>query len=168
MTIVFMASYIFKRESDIYNVLSLAALFILLLNPRQLFDIGFQLSFISVLSIVYFYPRIKAFFHVDSLKIPCLRFLINGAVVSLSAWLGTMGLVAYYFRIFSPVTILANLFIVPLASLITLSGFSLILAALTFPAASPFFALSLELFTGLLIKINFFLIKLPAAYLYLS
>jgi competence protein ComEC len=57
---VFLLAYLFKREPDIYNSLFLAAIFILAFNPRQLFDIGFQLSFASVFSIIYIYPKIKS------------------------------------------------------------------------------------------------------------
>jgi competence protein ComEC len=168
MAIVFMSAYFVKREPDIYNSCAVAMLFILGINPRQLFDIGFQLSFASVISIVYLYPRIKSLLRTDYLKIEIVRRPIEACLVSFSAWLGTMGLVAYYFKIFSPVTVLANLFIVPLATLITLCGFSLVIIDLTFPILSPFFAYSSNLAVFLLIKLNAFLLKLPAAYFYLS
>jgi competence protein ComEC len=133
------------------------------INPRQLFDLGFQLSFLSVISIVYLYPKIRSFLHIDSLKIKYLRFLIDGSLVSFSAWLGTMGPIAYYFKIFSPITVLANLCIVPLASLITLSGFSLVIVSLVCPALAKLFAYSSELFVFLLLHINALLIKIPGA-----
>jgi competence protein ComEC len=163
MGIFFLVAYLFKREPDIYNSLSLAALFILLINPRQLFNIGFQLSFVSVISIVYLYPRLKALIHLDSVKIKSLKFLAEGCLVSLSAWLGTCGFIAYYFQFFSPVTIFANLFVVPLATLITLCGFSLIFASLAIPFLAPYFALSSELAVTLLVKLNLFLSSLPFA-----
>ena len=167
MAIVFMFGLFIKREPDIYNSLSIAALFILGFNPAQLFDVGFQLSFASVISIVYLYPKIKSLLHADSLKIKGIRLLIDGCLVSFSAWLGTMGFIAYYFKIFSPITVLANLFIVPLATLITLSGFSLIMMGLILPCLAPFFASTCELLVKLLLNINAFLIKLPVSCLYL-
>ena len=167
MAIVFMFAYLVQREPDIYNSCAVATLAILGINPRQLFDIGFQLSFISVISIVYFYPRMKSFLRLDALKIRYIRLVIEGCLVSFSAWLGTLGFIAYYFRIISPVTVLANMFIVPLASLITLCGFSLIIMDLTCPLLVPFFAYSNEFIVTLLLRINAFLIRLPGAYLYL-
>ena len=164
MSIIFILGLLLEREADIYNALSLAAIFILLANPRQLFDVGFQLSFVSVISIVYLYPKIKSRFE---LKIKYLRFLFDGLLVSFSAWLGTMGFIAYYFKIFSPVTIFANIFIVPLATLITLAGFSLIFTDLFFPVLSPYFALTAQTLVLALLKLNIFLVKLPAAYFYL-
>lgn len=167
MTILILSSYLFKREPDIYNSLAISAIFILLINPRQLFDIGFQLSFMSVISIVYIYPKIKALLGIDYFKTKYLKWLIEGCLVSFSAWLGTMGLIAYYFGFFSPITVLANIFIVPLASFITLCGFSLMFFDLVSPVLAPFFAASAELAVALLLKINLFLIKLPYAYFHL-
>ncbi|MDP3732751.1 MAG: ComEC/Rec2 family competence protein, partial [Candidatus Omnitrophota bacterium] len=168
MAIVLMFAYLIKREADIYNSLALAAIFILAINPRQLFDIGFQLSFVSVISIVYLYPKLKSFLPQSVLRIKYIRFIVEGCLVSFSAWLGTMSLVAYYFRIFSPVTVLANIFIVPLASLITLCAFSLIAMEFICPFLAPFFAYSSEFAVCLLLNINALLIKLPGAYFYLS
>jgi len=168
MAIVFMFAYLVKREADIYNTLALAAIFILTVSPRQLFDIGFQLSFASVLSIVGIYPKLRRFFPARVLKMRYTRFLVEGCLVSFSAWLGTISLIAYYFRIVSPITVIANIFIVPLASLITLCGFSLILMQFACPALTPFFASSSEFVVAVLLNINAVLIKLPCAYFYLS
>jgi competence protein ComEC len=163
MGIFFLAAYFIKREPDIYNSLSLAALFILLISPNQLFNIGFQLSFASVISIVYLYPKLKKAFRLDALKNKFLKFLAEGSTVSLSAWLGTSGFIAYYFKIISPVTILANLFIVPLATLITLCGICLVFAGLIAPPVASYFASSSEFAVTLLIKLNLFLSSLPGA-----
>jgi competence protein ComEC len=168
MAIIFMLGFLLAREADIYNSLSISALFILGFNPRQLFDIGFQLSFASVASIICLYPKIRDFLRLGRLKIRFIRFLIDGCLVSLSAWAGTSALVAYYFHLFSPVAVLANLFIVPLASLITLCGFSLIAAEIICPPLAPLFARSAELAVYLLIGINALLLKLPFAYLRLA
>jgi len=168
MGVSFFTAYLIKREPDIYNSLSLAALFILIINPRELFSISFQLSFVSVLSIIYIYPKLKFLFRLESVKIRFLRFILEGFAVSLSAWLGTFGFILYYFRIFSPVTVIANIFIVPLATLITLSGFSLVVFSRVFPITSGLFASAAELFVILLLKINSALISLPFAYLYLQ
>lgn len=165
MAIIFMLGFIFFRQPDISNTLSLSALFILGFNPRQLFEIGFQLSFASVASIVYLYPRIRDFLHLERLKVKFIRFIIDSCLVSLSAWAGTFGLIAYYFKLFSPVTVLANLFIVPLASFITLCGFSLIMADFACPYFAQFFARTSELAVYLLISINALFLKLPFSHL---
>lgn len=167
MTAVFMSSYLLQRQADIYNSCALSALFILFGSPAQLFDVGAQLSFASVLAIAYLYPKMKCFLRIKPLKIKVLNFFCDGFLVSLSAWLGTMGIVAYNFRIFSPVTLLANMFIVPLATLVTLCGFSLIAASLIAPVLAPAFASAAELAVTLLVRLNSLLVNLPGAYFYL-
>ena len=167
MGVVFLSGYLFKRDADIYSCLACAALFILIINPRQLFDIGFQLSFASVLAIAYLYPRIKSFLHLDNCKPGVLRFVCESCLVSLCAWLGTTGIIAYNFRIITPVAVLANILIVPLATLITLCGFSLVLCGLFCPFLAGLFSTTTALLITLFLNINAALIKVPFAYIYL-
>lgn len=166
MAVFLIIAGLIKREPDIYNSLCLAAIFILAINPLQLFEIGFQLSFSSVFSIVYFYPKLKSFLRLNSFKIsPFFRLLSEGLLVSLSAWIGTAGFIAYYFRMVSPITVLANIFIIPLATLITLCGLCLIfIGSFCYPLAS-LFAADCELLIALLIRINAVLISIPGAVL---
>jgi competence protein ComEC len=163
MAIFFILAALLKREADIYNALGLAVFCILAFNPYQLFDIGFELSFTSVISIVYLFPKLKEWTRVERVKLPCLRVILEGCLVSLSAWLGTSGFIAYYFRIFSPVTVLANLFIVPLATLITLCGFLLAAAHYLLPGLLQPIAATSEMAVALLLYINTILARLPGA-----
>jgi competence protein ComEC len=167
MAVFLLAGFLIRREPDIRISFSLAALFILLIDPRALFSISFQLSFISVAAIVFLYPKLRVFFKVDSLKLKVLKVLAESLLVSLSAWLATLGIIAYYFKFFSPITVLANLFIVPLATLITLSGFSLVVVSLIFPVLAGYFAYANEFFIALLLALSNMLVRLPFAYLYL-
>ncbi|MCX5709453.1 MAG: ComEC/Rec2 family competence protein, partial [Candidatus Omnitrophica bacterium] len=166
MGVFFLTGFLLEREPDIYNALALAALFILIINPGQLSDIGFQLSFASVIAIVYIYPKLCAFFKIDKLKIGAIKFLAQGFLVSLSAWLGTAGFITYYFRIICPVTVLANIFVVPLATLITLCGFSLVFAGLVLPGFTPYLGAAGECSIALLLRFNAWAAGLPGAYFY--
>jgi competence protein ComEC len=167
MAIIFIFAYLVKREADIYNSCCFAALFILAIKPAQLFDVGFQLSFASVIAIVWLYPKIKTFLHVEKLKIKLLKFLVDGCLVSFSAWLGTAGFIAYYFKMVSPITVLANVFIVPLASLINLCGFCLVIAEFGAGYLVLNFASATETLVKLLVCFNNFLVSFPQAYFYL-
>lgn len=165
MAVVFLSSYFVRRMSNIYNSCALAALFILGGGPLQLFDIGFQLSFVSVISIAYLYPRLKTIFGSLVPRMQPIGFIVDNFLVSLSAWLGTAGLIAYYFRIFSPITVVANILIVPLATLITLCGFSLLAVIYLCPPLALFFASSSELIVMILLNLNAALLRVPGAYL---
>ncbi|MFA4993205.1 MAG: ComEC/Rec2 family competence protein [Candidatus Omnitrophota bacterium] len=167
MGTVFLSARILKREADIYNCLACAALFILAARPGQLFDIGFQLSFASVLAITCLYPRIKSFLRLENFKAKALRFICEGCLVSFCAWIGTMGIIAYNFRIVSPITVLANIFIVPLAALITLCGFSLVLCGSFCPFLGKIISTTTAMLITLLLNINAAIIKIPGAYFYL-
>ncbi len=164
MTVIFLCAYFFEREVNIYNSLSLATLIILTVNPWQLFEISFQLSFLSVVSIVWLSPKIKSIFPEKLDKIPWLRFLILTFSVSSAAWIGLLPLIAYYFRTFTTITVLANMIIVPYSAIITASGFSLALIGILIPSLTSIFAASNELFILILFKINSLLIAIPGAY----
>lgn len=186
MAIAVLAGYLLEREANIINSLSLSALIILGYNPMQLYDAGFQLSFISVLGIVLLSPRIINFFKnifvttqtkrplspgklSKFIELKLIHFIIvisNGLAVSFSAWLFTLGFVAYYFRIISPVTLLANLLIVPLTSLIIILGFSLSVSAMIWPALSSQIAATTNLTMAVLFKITSGLSCLPFACFY--
>ncbi|MDD5692637.1 MAG: ComEC/Rec2 family competence protein, partial [Candidatus Omnitrophica bacterium] len=150
-----------------YNSLACAGLFILLINPKQLFDVGFQLSFASVGAIVYLYPKLRKFLRVADYGNKVLRFIYDGLLVSFSAWIGTMGIIAYNFRIISPLTVLANLLIAPLAGLITLCGFTLVLSGLFSPFLAGPVSTICRMLVILLLYINSAVISLPLAYFYL-
>ena len=59
MAILFLYAKLIDRDADLFNLLSFAALVLLLLNPQQLWDVGFQLSFVAVAAIVYFVPKME-------------------------------------------------------------------------------------------------------------
>ena len=164
MGLVFLLGQWLQRDPDIYNSLGLAALAILFASPRQLFDAGFQLSFASVASIAFLYPRLKVFLRLERLAFKPLRYLAEAGLVSFSAWMGTAGLIAYYFRIISAVTVLANIMIVPLSALVTLSGLSLVLAEIFLPIFAAPLARTCECLVSLLVRFSFYFASLPWAY----
>jgi competence protein ComEC len=169
MAIVILIGILLQKESNVYNSISFAALIILMLSPRTLFNVGFQLSFISVISIVWLTKRIeKLISKVLTSKSRILTWVVRSISVSLAAWLGVLGLVVYYFNILSPVTILANLFIVPFSSLIVATGFCLIVVGGIFPSLSFIFASSVKLCLDILVYAVWIFHKLPAAFFYFS
>lgn len=87
------------------NTLGIAAFFMLLYNPFYLFDVGFQLSFMAVISILLYYPLFYRLCPSDS---RICRWGWGVMSVSLSAQLGVAPLVMYYFSNFSVYFLLAN------------------------------------------------------------
>lgn len=101
------------------NVLAFAALIMLVMNPFSLYDIGFQLSFISVAAILIFHRPVCG---IVSLKFqqrhPLFRKLWNLIVMSCSAQLASAPLVAYYFGTVSLYFLLSNLVAIPAVTVI--------------------------------------------------
>lgn len=112
------------------NTLSIAAFLMLLYDPFYLFDVGFQLSFLSVWAIILFYPRLYGLWAV---RRKGLKYLWGIVSVSVAAQLGTAPLVMYYFAGFPVYFLLANVLIAPLMVVI------MYVALLTFLVSSaPF------------------------------
>ena len=164
MASVFVAAYLLQRQSDIIDSCCLAVLAMLAWDPRQLADVSFQLSFASVLSIILIFPRLKSWLRADALKPKILAYICDSCLVSASAWLGTGFLLAWYFQMVSPVSILANLFIVPLAGLITLSGACLVISSWLAPCITRFCAVSCDHAVFLMVVLNSWFANLPWAY----
>ncbi len=166
MAIVVLLSLILEKESDLLNTLGLAGFILLWLNPQSLFDIGFQLSFLSVLSILLVFPRLKGLWEKQDPK-PRAGFtgyLIQSFFVSLSAYTGVAGLVMYYFQILTPVAILINIVIIPLFSLLVMLGFGMLLVHFCLPQIAFFFALCIKVLLNVIVGITFLCAKIPGAY----
>jgi competence protein ComEC len=110
---------ILNRENALMHALALAALFILIVSPQAIFDISFQLSFLSVLvigCIVSLWNELQLKAETRFLKIRNSALLL--IIISLSTGLATGPLVAYYFNQLSFAGIVSNLIIVPFAGLV--------------------------------------------------
>ena len=108
-----------NRERLSVNALSLTAFIMLVINPYNLFDIGFQLSFASVWSIMLFYPLMIAMFRKGKLlRFTIMRWLCSMIALSMAAQLGSLPLIAYYFDRVSLVSLPCSLIAVPCTTLI--------------------------------------------------
>lgn len=122
------------------NTLSVAAFFMLLYNPFYLFDVGFQLSFVAVASILLFYPSL---YHVFSFKHKLARWTWGILCVSMAAQLGTAPLVMYYFSNFSVYFLMTNLVASVLVPFI-IYGAVLLVMAMPFPELQRYVAMMLN------------------------
>ena len=116
MLTVYTVVSMLSRDAVSLNVLALAALCILIVNPISLWDVGFQLSFMSVLAITLFFRPIYQCVDVGWIENHRIVKMVWAlTVVSLAAQIGVAPLVAYYFGRFSCYFLLANLIAVPCA-----------------------------------------------------
>jgi len=104
-----------SRHPNIYNSLAASAFVLLCINPSLVYDVGFQLSYVAVFSIVYFHPSIYGVFYFKYWIPDQIWTLLS---VSMAAQIGTLPLLLHYFHQFPTWFLLANLMVIPLVTLI--------------------------------------------------
>lgn len=122
MLLFFVVGETREKNIDPLNTLCAAGIFITLLMPRSIFGISFQLSFIAVFSIIIMFKILKE--HLD--KIPnkwYKQWVIIPFFLTLSAQLGTLPLVTYYFGYIPLFGLITNLILIPLTGLLISSCF---------------------------------------------
>lgn len=110
-----------------FNTLCLTAFGMLLYNPFYLFDVGFQMSFAAVASLLLLQPWLHRLIQPRN---RVLRYLWGVTTVSLAAQVGVAPLILYYFSRFSPYALVVNLWVVPLAFVLVVSAIPFLLLAL--------------------------------------
>ncbi len=112
-----------KRRANIYNTLAASALFLLIINPNNLFDAGFQFSYSAVFGIVFIQPRIE---RLITFKFRVLKYLWALLSVSVAAQVTTFPLSVYYFDQVPVWFWITNLFIIPVVTIVVPFGFMLL------------------------------------------
>ena len=106
---------ILNKKGLTYNTLAVAAFFILVINPFYLFDVGFQLSFVAVISILFFQPKLSKLYVP---KTKAIDYVWSLFTVSLAAQLGVFPLVLFYFGTFPTYFFITNLLVLPFIAII--------------------------------------------------
>ena len=130
MSLLVLFAEIRTKRYDQLNGLALAVIILLLINPLDLFSVSFLLSVGAMFGIACFYHRITSIYRGDSILI---KRLLGAVAVSVSANVFVIPISAYYFGTVSLYFILANLVVVPLASLVYFLLVPLTLFALIIP-----------------------------------
>lgn len=112
-----------QRKANIYNSLAASALFLLLLNPNNLFEVGFQLSYCAVFGIVFLQAKFAGLWPV---KNRILKFFWNLFCVSVAAQIVTFPLSAFYFNQFPVYFGITNLIVIPAAMALIPLGIALL------------------------------------------
>lgn len=127
------------RYRDPLTIIALAALALLLANPYNLWQIGFQLSFLAMLGLILLTPRFEPFLGF----LP--KSLASALAVSLAAECVSLPLVAYYFYQIAPLSTLMNLLVVPFFSLLVPLALVALLVAAAIPALGALFFLPVRM-----------------------
>lgn len=114
MSILLLFSFGLKRKIASLQILGLAFILMTLYKPNWIFDVGFQLSFIVTFSILWAFPLVKQRLRIKN------DFLKNSLSLVIVTQIASIPLVFYYFHQYSLLSIIANLIIVPIFSMVIL------------------------------------------------
>lgn len=184
MASILVGGLFFERKVFLANSLAAAAFFILCWNTDELFSTGFQLSFAVVGAIVLF---VDPFFRIlerrgaadPFLPQSLLRgprrwihsgyeWICGGASVSLAAWIGSLPLILWYFHLVTPISLLANLVVVPIAFFVLAIALLSVLASPLLPWVALVFNNANWTLATLVIAIVHLFAQIPGGHFYVA
>ncbi len=116
-----------NRPTNSFNIIALSMLFIVLVKPLFLFQVGFQLSYAAVFAIVWIYHKLQKLWFPENIIIRKTWQLLS---VSVAAQLGVLPISLFYFHQFPALFFISNLLVIPFLGLILGSGILVIILAL--------------------------------------
>lgn len=140
-----------QRKSDLLHSLALSAFILLIFDSNQLFDVGFQLSYVAVLGIYWLTNPIKNLFRKPRFKAEKVFYEISA--MTFAAQIATLPLAIYYFHQFSFVSIIANLLIIPLSEVIIISSLLMVVLIAFGFSNIPFLYKAFDIFVEYILKL---------------
>jgi competence protein ComEC len=167
---VFCASFLFRRQPNSLNTLSLAAIILLLIRPTQLFEAGWQLSFASVLGIILLADRIHLCIYEKVTNISWFRkvskssllllivtelrgYILGMFSVGLAAWIAGAGILLYHFYTISLFTCIWTVIAFPFVAVILIFGYLKIILSFFLPSLAAVLGIVVDFLGRLLIGI---------------
>lgn len=152
LVVLALVAKILDKKIDLYNILAGIALWLLIINPWYLFMISFQLSFIAVVMISYLTPVLKEYLFFLPEKIKEI------VTATLAAQIGLGPILIYYFHQISLLSLVTNLILMPLISVVLLLSLCLLLINFI----SPYLAVLIAFVINFLLTCSLTLVKFLA------
>ena len=149
----------FDRPAEMPNILTASLLLLLVLDPFLVMDIGFQLSYLAVIGIVWFYKPVYALISIPWWLPDKIWSIV---AISIAAQLSTLPITLYTFHQFPNYFMLTNIFVIPLSSLIIYDGIFVLVAG-SVPFVSLLAAHILSFLVWSLNSIIHFIEQLPCS-----
>lgn len=150
MAILMLIAELLYRKSDVYNNLAISALILLIINPYSLLDIGFQLSYMGTIGIVFLHDRIRNFIKINN-KI--VKYFFEMIVVTTCANLAIIPIMMFHFNTISLTFYFSNIIVGPILGIVAIIGFIMFFISLIFTPISSLIAIVLNLMLKFIIKI---------------
>lgn len=144
MAALIIGARLLRRSYNLNNIVGATALFILLVAPTQLFDVGFQLSFIVAWGLVFIVPRLTDRFKLYHDRL-WYKWLIFPFIIAIVAQVCSTPVIAYYFGRIPVISLVANMIVVPMVSLGVHGILLLLTADLIWPLLGAFIGSWLDL-----------------------
>ncbi|SMC93586.1 DNA internalization-related competence protein ComEC/Rec2 [Sporomusa malonica] len=161
MGLISLMAVILGRENYAPAALAITALGMLVYQPLLLYDISFQLSFGATAGLVFLYQRT-----VDYLaRFPA--WIAGPLAVTLSAQLGVLPLIAWYFNNFPVISFAANIIILPVVELVIILGLAGVIIYTIVPAVGNIIFVISSLLIGLVMMLTALLASVPYSSMYI-
>ncbi len=161
MGILGLLAYYSGRENSLLNALAISGLAILLISPDNLFSISFQLTILASWGLIYLFPLVRE-------RMPYKGWIWDLIMLPVCAELAVLPLVAYYFNLFTPVSIFTNVLITYLAGGAVILGFMAFLLTSFLPWLATLLLYPAGLFIELILLIVQWTKVIPGAYLWVA
>ncbi|CDE84452.1 dNA internalization-related competence protein ComEC/Rec2 [Clostridium sp. CAG:273] len=150
MAILMLIAELLYRKSDVYNNLAISALILLIMNPYSLLDIGFQLSYMGTIGIVFLHDKIGSFIKINN-KI--VKYFFEMIAVTTCANLAIIPIMMFHFNTISLTFYFSNIIVGPILGIVVIIGFIMFFISLIFTPISSLIAIVLNLMLKFIIKI---------------
>lgn len=150
IAILMLIAELLHRKSDVYNNLAISALILLIINPYSLLDIGFQLSYMGTIGIVFLHDKIGNFIKINN-KI--VKYFFEMIAVTTCANLAIIPIMMFHFNTISLTFYFSNIIVGPILGIVVIIGFIMFFISLIFTPISSLIAIVLNLMLKFIIKI---------------
>ncbi|WP_378185770.1 ComEC/Rec2 family competence protein [Aquimarina sp. W85] len=145
-----------QKRTATFNALTASFLLLICYRPTYLFEVGFQLSYIAVLSILALQPKINTLIKVKNIILKKIWELCS---VTLAAQIGLFPLLLYYFHQFPLLFLISNLLVIPMITILLFGGVGISILSIS----NNLPTIIREIYTYLL-DLNFKVVKTIASY----
>jgi competence protein ComEC len=153
MAIILTIAILSNRSTNLINSISIAALIILIINPNEIYNPGFQLSFAAVLAIGILLPYMNQIIEKWNVRNKFLKYILLFCAVSLSAQIGTLPFTLLYFNKFSVIALLTNFIVIPSIGFIIAGAIVTLFFSATISFLAVYFAAANDLFSGWILSL---------------
>ncbi|MDD5570489.1 MAG: ComEC/Rec2 family competence protein [Bacteroidales bacterium] len=151
-----------NRDVNIYNTIAASAFLLLIINPFNLADVGFQLSYLAVAGIVFIEPYINNVFVFKNKIADIIWKMIS---VSIAAQIATFPLGMFYFHQFPNYFLISNLIVIPISTVVIYLAIAVIVLS-PFQIISFFLAKAMAFLTFIMNSVIFYIEHLPFSKFY--